>query len=111
VAIRRHANQTANWAAGGWEHQRAKAVLQGYRVGYREAHILFEELAEAALAGTLKDYLAELAVVPPLIIDDGGMRKLAHAAAEDLLELIMRRYERPPRCSRRTDRSMIEESS
>ena len=32
--------------------------------------------------------------VPLLIIDDLGMRKLAHTAAEDLLELIMRRYER-----------------
>ena len=38
--------------------------------------------------------VAELATVPLLIIDDLGMRKLAHTAAEDLLELIMRRYER-----------------
>jgi DNA replication protein DnaC len=32
--------------------------------------------------------------VPLLIIDDFGMRKLPHTAAEDLLEIIMRRYER-----------------
>jgi DNA replication protein DnaC len=32
--------------------------------------------------------------VPLLIVDDLGMRKLPHTAAEDLLELIMRRYER-----------------
>ena len=32
--------------------------------------------------------------MPLLIIDDLGMRKLPHTAAEDLLELIMRRYER-----------------
>jgi IstB-like ATP binding protein len=51
-------------------------------------------VSEATLAGTRKDYLAELAAVPLLIIDDLGMRKLAHTAAEDLLELIMRRYER-----------------
>jgi DNA replication protein DnaC len=70
------------------------AILQGYRVVYREAHTLLEELAEAPLAGTRKDSLAELATVPLLIIDDLGMRKLAHTAAEDLLELIMRRYER-----------------
>jgi DNA replication protein DnaC len=38
--------------------------------------------------------LADLATVPLLIIDDLGMRKLPHTAAEDLLELIMRRYER-----------------
>jgi DNA replication protein DnaC len=70
------------------------AILQGYRVVYRDAHTLLEELTEATLAGTRKDYLAELATVPLLIIDDLGMRKLAHTAAEDLLELIMRRYER-----------------
>jgi hypothetical protein len=43
---------------------------------------------------TRKAYVIELATVPLLIIDDLGMRKLAHTAAEDLLELIMRRYER-----------------
>ena len=32
--------------------------------------------------------------MPLLIIDDLGMRKLPHTAAEDLLEIIMRRYER-----------------
>jgi DNA replication protein DnaC len=70
------------------------AIQQGYRVVYREAHTLIEEIAEAALDGTRKDLLADLATVPLLIIDDLGMRKLPHTAAEDLLELIMRRYER-----------------
>ena len=32
--------------------------------------------------------------VPLLILDDLGMRKLPATAAEDLLELVMRRYER-----------------
>jgi DNA replication protein DnaC len=70
------------------------AIHQGYRVIYREAHTLLEEIADAALAGTRKDLLADLAAVPLLIVDDLGMRKLPHTAAEDLLELIMRRYER-----------------
>ena len=70
------------------------AILQGYRVAYREAHTLIEELADASLDGTRKQYLADLASVPLLIIDDLGMRKLPHTAAEDLLELVMRRYER-----------------
>ena len=70
------------------------AIQQGYRVIYREAHTFLEELAEATLAETRKDYLTELTRVPLLIIDDLGMRKLPHTAAEDLLELIMRRYER-----------------
>jgi DNA replication protein DnaC len=70
------------------------AILQGYRVVYREAHVLIEEIADASLEGARKEYLAELAAVPLLIVDDLGMRKLPHTAAEDLLELVMRRYER-----------------
>ena len=69
------------------------AIQQGYRVLYREAHTFLEELAEATLADTRKAYLAELTRVPLLIIDDLGLRKLPHTA-EDLLELIMCRYER-----------------
>jgi DNA replication protein DnaC len=69
-------------------------IQQGYRVFYREAHLLLEELTDATLADTRKAYLADLASVPLLIIDDLGMRKLPHTAAEDLLEVIMRRYER-----------------
>ena len=70
------------------------AIQQGYRVIYREAHTLLEELTDATLTGTRKAYVTELATVPLLIIDDLGMRKLAHTAAEDLLEVVMRRYER-----------------
>jgi len=69
-------------------------IQQGYRVIYREAHTLLEEVADATLDSTRKIYLADLAAVPLLIIDDLGMRKLPHTAAEDLLEIIMRRYER-----------------
>ena len=69
-------------------------IQQGHRVFYREAHVLLEELAEAQLAGTRKDYVAHITTVPLLLIDDLGMRKLPHTAAEDLLEIVMRRYER-----------------
>jgi len=70
------------------------AILQGHRVLYREAYTLLEDLADATLDGTRKDVVADLTTVPLLIIDDLGMRKLPHTAAEDLLEIIMRRYER-----------------
>ena len=70
------------------------AIQQGHRVLYREAHGLIEELADATLDGTRKETIADLAAVPLLIIDDLGMRKLPPTAAEDLLELVMRRYER-----------------
>ncbi len=69
-------------------------IQQGHRVLYREAHVLLEELADAQLAGTRKDYLAHVTTVPLLLIDDLGMRRLPHTAAEDLLEIVMRRYER-----------------
>jgi len=69
-------------------------IQQGYRVRYTEAHGLLDELAEASVDGTRRDKMTELATVPLLIIDDLGMRKLPATAAEDLLELVMRRYER-----------------
>jgi DNA replication protein DnaC/transposase len=69
-------------------------IQQGYRVLYREAHRLLEELADAALDGKRKEFMDLLTTVPLLIIDDLGMRKLPLTAAEELLEIIMRRYER-----------------
>jgi DNA replication protein DnaC len=70
------------------------AILQGYRVLYRETHLLLEDLAEAVADGTRKQYMESVTTVPLLIIDDFGMRKLPLTAAEDLLEIVMRRYER-----------------
>src|SRR5216683_3411715 len=70
------------------------AIQQGYRVLYRETHTLLDELAEATIDGTRKEHIESLVTVPLLIIDDLGMRKLSLTAAEELLEIIMRRYER-----------------
>jgi len=70
------------------------AIQYGYRALYRETHVLLDELAEAVVAGKRRQYVESLATVPLLIIDDFGMRKLPLTAAEDLLEIIMRRYER-----------------
>ena len=70
------------------------AIQQGFRVLYREAHVLLEQIADATIDGTRKDLFTELAQVRLLIIDDLAMRKLPATAAEDLLELVMRRYER-----------------
>jgi DNA replication protein DnaC len=69
-------------------------IRQGHRVLYREAHALIEQLADATLEGRRKECFEVLVATPLLIIDDLGMRKLPHTAAEDLLELVMRRYER-----------------
>jgi DNA replication protein DnaC len=70
------------------------AIQQGHKVLYREAYTLIEEMADATLDGVRKEHMAALQTVPLLIIDDLGMRKLPATAAEDLLEVIMRRYER-----------------
>ena len=69
-------------------------IKQAYRAYYRETHALLAEIADATLDGTRKECLESLVTVPLLIIDDFGARKLPLTAAEELLELIMRRYER-----------------
>ena len=43
------------------------AIQQGHKVLYRETHVLLEELADAALDGTRKQYMAAVSVVPLLI--------------------------------------------
>ena len=70
------------------------AILQGYRVLYRETHDLLEDIADATIDGARKEFMETLATLPLLIIDDLGMRKLPPTAAEELLEIVMRRYER-----------------
>jgi len=55
-------------------------IQQGHRVLYREAHMLLEELADAQLAGTRKQYVAQITAVPLLLIDDLGRRRLPHTA-------------------------------
>lgn len=70
------------------------AIHAGFRVLYREAHLLFEELVLAGITGERPAAISRFSEIPLLIIDDLGMRKLPASAAEDLLEIIMRRYER-----------------
>ena len=72
--------------------------VQGYRVVYRGAHALVVEIAEDNIVGRRETQMHDLATATAtatlLIVDDLGMRKLPVTAAEDLLELMMRRYER-----------------
>jgi len=53
------------------------AIQQGYRVLYRETHTLLDELADATIDGTRKEFMDWLLAWPFLIIDDLGMRKTA----------------------------------
>jgi DNA replication protein DnaC len=70
------------------------AIRQGYKVLYREAHLLIEDIADASLEKLRKEWMEDIQEIPLVIIDDLGMRKLPLTAAEDLLEVIQRRYER-----------------
>jgi DNA replication protein DnaC len=45
------------------------AILQGYRVLYRETHVLLDELADAVVGGTRKEFMESLASAPLLIND------------------------------------------
>jgi DNA replication protein DnaC len=71
----------------------ASRHFAGYEI-FRETHAWLDGLADTVAEGTRKEYLEKVATVRLLILDDFGMRKLPHTAAEDLLEIIMRRYER-----------------
>jgi DNA replication protein DnaC len=70
------------------------SIHAGFHVLYREAHILFEDMLLANATGERAAAIAAYSEVPLLIVDDLGMRKLPASAAEDLLEIVMRRYER-----------------
>jgi DNA replication protein DnaC len=49
------------------------AIQQGYRVLYRETHVLLDDLADAVADGTRKEFMESLTTVPLLIIDDFGV--------------------------------------
>ena len=66
-----------------------------------------EAIADAALDGARKTLLTTLSTVLLLIIDDLGMRKLPPTAAEDLLEIVMRRYERDLRARVKDWRALL----
>ena len=70
------------------------AIHGGFHVLYRAAHKLFEDLVLAEACGEREQTIATLCEIPLLILDDVGMRKPPITAAEDLLEIVMRRYER-----------------
>ena len=71
-----------------------KTIIAGFPVIYRSALNLLEELAEAAALGGRKEAIKELISVPLLIIDDLGLNRTPPGAAENLLEIFMRRYEK-----------------
>jgi hypothetical protein len=86
------------------------AIQQGYQVRYREAFVLREELADATLDGTRREYVADLTNAPLPIIDDLAMRKLPITPAEDSWKSSCAATAARPPCSPRTGRSRTGES-
>jgi DNA replication protein DnaC len=70
------------------------AVQRGYKVLYREAHRLIEEINEARELGEIRKYRAQLKAAELLVIDDLFLRKLASNAGEELADVLMSRYEK-----------------
>lgn len=69
------------------------AIQAGHTAWYRSAFDLAQDLAEAQATGTRKEFVAGLCRVDLLVLEDLGMRRLPPSAAEDLLEVFVRRYE------------------
>ena len=70
------------------------AVQRGYRVFYREAHVLLQEIHEAREFGEVRKYRAQINSAELMVIDDLFLRKLSANAGDELADLLMSRYER-----------------
>jgi DNA replication protein DnaC len=70
------------------------AIQAGHTVFYISAFDLAQEMAEAESTGTRKELVNNLMQNDLLVLEDLGMRHLPPTAAEDLLEVFVRRYEK-----------------
>jgi DNA replication protein DnaC len=70
------------------------AVLRGYKVLYREAHQLIDEINIARENGTLRQHRQHLKSVELLLVDDLFLKVLPSNAGEELADILMSRYER-----------------
>ena len=71
-----------------------EAIRRGMRVLSFQAHVLLPRLLAARADGSYPKLLAKLTSVELLILDDFGLRPINAQGAEDLYEIIARRYER-----------------
>ncbi len=70
------------------------AIRAGYTVLYISAFDLVQDMAEADATGTRKELVSKLMQNDLLVLEDLGMRHLPPTAAENLLEVFVRRYEK-----------------
>ena len=70
------------------------AVNRGYKVLYREAHQLLEEINEARELGEIRKLRAQFKAAELLVIDDLFLRKLPPNAGDELADVLMSRHEK-----------------
>lgn len=70
------------------------AVNRGYKVIYREAHQLIEDINEARELGAIRKLRVQFRGADLLLIDDLFLRKLPAQAGDELADVLMSRYER-----------------
>lgn len=70
------------------------AIQAGHTALYRSAFDLAQDMAEADATGSRKVLIDDLCKVDLLVLEDLGMKHLPPTAAEDLLEIVVRRYEK-----------------
>lgn len=69
------------------------AIRAGHRALIRSTFDLAADFAEADVTGTRRAFVQQLTRVDLLVFEDFGMKKLGATAAEDLLEVFVRRHE------------------
>ncbi len=69
------------------------AIHAGQRALVRSTFDLVADFAQADATGTRRDLVRQLTQVNLLVLEDFGMKKLGPTAAEDLLEVFVRRHE------------------
>lgn len=69
------------------------AIHAGYTIRYITSFDLVEDLYEAEVEGVRRKYIKQLIKQDLLIIDEFGMKKMSPNAADDLLEIMHRRYD------------------
>jgi len=70
------------------------AVSRGYKVLYREAHQLIEDINEARELSEIRKLRAQLKATELLLIDDLFLRKLPAHAGDELADVLLSRYEK-----------------
>ncbi len=70
------------------------AVERGYKVMYREAHVLIEDIHEARQLGQSAALRKKLKATDLLVIDDLFLRGLPTIAGEELADVLMSRHEK-----------------